>query len=289
LSRSLRNPLVKPFVKWAGGKRQLMPEILKYKPKSYKKYIEPFVGGGSVFLQLQNSKTIINDFNSELINAYTTIRDNVDELILELENHRDNNSKEYFYELREWDRNGILETKNNIERASRFIYLNKTCFNGLFRVNSQGQFNVPYGNYKNPNIVNREVLIADSRFLNRSGVKILNGDFEKAVKSARAGDFIYFDPPYAPLDDSSNFVGYTLNGFGYAEQERLRDLFVKLDKKGCFVMLSNSSSKVIHELYKDYAENTIIIGANRNINSKGDNRGKVDEVLIMNYNYLDTE
>ena len=286
MSKTTKNPLVKPFVKWAGGKRQLMSEIVKYKPKTYKKFVEPFVGGGSVFMELQNNKTVINDFNSELINTYIVIRDNLDELIQELEKHKENDSKEYFYILREWDRNGILEEKSNVERASRFIYLNKTCFNGLFRVNSQNQFNVPYGNYKNPNIVNKEVLIADSKFLNKSGIKIMNGDFEKAAKTARKGDFVYFDPPYAPLvEDSQSFVGYTLNGFGYEEQVRLRDLFIELDKKGCFVMLSNSSSKFIHDLYSDYKENTIIIGANRNINSKASGRGKVDEVLIMNYNY----
>lgn len=286
MSKQTKNPLVKPFVKWAGGKRQLMSEIVKYKPKTYKKFIEPFVGGGSVFMELQNNKTVINDFNSELINTYIVIRDNVDELIQELEKHKENDSKEYFYELRAWDRDGTLEKKSNVERASRFIYLNKTCFNGLFRVNSQGQFNVPYGNYKNPNIVNKEVLIADSKFLNKSGIKIMNGDFEEATKTARKGDFVYFDPPYAPLvEDSQSFVGYTLNGFDYAEQVRLRDLFVELDKKGCFVMLSNSSSKLIHDLYADYKENTIIIGATRNINSKASGRGKVDEVLVMNYNY----
>lgn len=286
MSKQTKNPLVKPFVKWAGGKRQLMAEIVKYKPKTYKKFIEPFVGGGSVFMELQNNKTVINDFNSELINTYIVIRDNVDGLIQELEKHKKNDSKEYFYELRAWDRDGTLEKKSNVERASRFIYLNKTCFNGLFRVNSQGQFNVPYGNYKNPNIVNKEVLIADSKFLNKSGIKILNGDFEEATKTARKGDFVYFDPPYAPLvEDSQSFVGYTLNGFDYKEQVRLRDLFVELDKKGCFVMLSNSSSKLIHDLYSDYKENTIIIGANRNINSKASGRGKVDEVLVMNYNY----
>ncbi|EME8072283.1 DNA adenine methylase [Enterococcus faecium] len=286
MSKQTKNPLVKPFVKWAGGKRQLMSEIIKYKPKTYKKFVEPFVGGGSVFMELQNNKTVINDFNSELINTYIVIRDNLDELIQELEKHKENDSKEYFYTLREWDRNGILEEKSNVERASRFIYLNKTCFNGLFRVNSQNQFNVPYGNYKNPNIVNKEVLIADSKFLNKSGIKIMNGDFEKAAKTARKGDFVYFDPPYAPLvEDSQSFVGYTLNGFDYEEQVRLRDLFIELDKKGCFVMLSNSSSKLIHDLYSDYKENTIIIGATRNINSKASGRGKVDEVLIMNYNY----
>lgn len=287
MKNSNKNPLIKPFVKWAGGKRQLMPEINKYKPQKYNKLIEPFVGGGAVFMELQNPKTIINDYNTELINTYETVRDEVENLILQLEVHNKNNSKEYFYELREWDRNGTLEQKSAVERAARFIYLNKTCFNGLFRVNSQGQFNVPYGNYKNPNIVNANVLLADSKFLQKPGVQILKGDFENAANKARKGDFIYLDPPYAPLDDSQNFVGYTLNGFGYKDQVRLRDLFVKLHNKGCYVMLSNSSTKLIHELYDQFKDTTIILGATRNINSKANGRGKVDEVLIMNYDYLD--
>ena len=217
---------------------------------------------------------------------YEVVRDNVDELLDILKIHADNNSEEYFYSLREWDRTGVLEEKSSVERAGRFIYLNKTCYNGLFRVNAQGQFNVPYGRYKNPNIINEEVLRADSKFLNKSTIKILNGDFEKAVKNAKKGDFVYLDPPYAPLvEDTQNFVGYTLNGFGYEEQVRLRDLFIKLDKKGCYVMLSNSSSKLIHELYKSYAETTEIVGATRMVNSKATGRGKVDEVLIMNYDY----
>lgn len=286
MAKIIKNPLVKPFVKWVGGKKQLMDYINLYKPKSFGRYYEPFVGGGSVFMSFQHSKTTINDFNSELINVYKVVRDDVDNLIMKLKVHDENNSKEYYYELREWDRTGVLEKKSCTERAARFIYLNKTCYNGLFRVNSQGQFNVPYGKYKNPNIVNEEVLRADSKFLNKSTIKIMNGDFEKAVKNAKKGDFIYLDPPYAPLvEDTHSFVGYTLNGFGYEEQVRLRDLFVKLDKKGCYVMLSNSSSKIIHELYKDYESTTEIVGATRMVNSKSSGRGKVDEVLIMNYNY----
>lgn len=284
--KNIKNPLVKPFVKWVGGKKQLLDIINLYRPKSFGRYYEPFVGGGSVFMNLQYSKTTINDYNTELINVYEVVRDSVDELLAVLKVHAEKNSQEYFYSLREWDRTGTLEEKNSVERAARFIYLNKTCYNGLFRVNAQGQFNVPYGRYKNPNIVNEEVLRADSKFLNKSTIKILKGDFEHSVKNAKKGDFIYLDPPYAPLvEDTHNFVGYTLNGFGYEEQLRLRDLFIKLDKKGCYVMLSNSSSKIIHELYKDYAETTEIVGATRMVNSKASGRGKVDEVLIMNYNY----
>ncbi|BAX65832.1 hypothetical protein FD49_GL001320 [Latilactobacillus sakei subsp. sakei DSM 20017 = JCM 1157] len=283
-----KNPLVKPFVKWAGGKRQLIPQITKYMPKTFGRYYEPFVGGGAVFFQLQYNKSTINDFNTELFLAYNAVRDNIDELISNLKIHEANTSSDYYYEVREWDRNGIIDTKSNVERAARFIFLNKTGFNGLFRVNSQNQINTPYGKYKNPAIVNEIVLRHVSKFLNKSTIKIINGDFEDAVKGARRGDFIYFDPPYAPMvNDRQSFVGYTLNGFGADEQERLRDLVDRLTAKGVKVMLSNSSVPYIHEIYANYKDTTVIVPASRSINSKATGRGKVDEVLIMNYNYLD--
>lgn len=189
-----KNPLVKPFVKWAGGKRQLLPEINQYLPKTIKRYFEPFVGGGAVFLNMQFPNTTINDFNGELTNAYAVVKDNVDELITILMQHQNSNSSEYYYQVRSWDRDGQLSQKTNIERAARFIYLNKTGFNGLFRVNSQGQINVPYGRYKNPAIVNEEVLRAVSVYLNKSNVKIYNGDYEDALKQCKPGDFVYLDP-----------------------------------------------------------------------------------------------
>jgi DNA adenine methylase len=282
-----KNPMVKPVLKWAGGKRQLMPQILEYIPKKFGRYYEPFVGGGALFFELQNSKSTINDFNTELILTYKSIRDNLDQLVQLLKQHEQNNSSEYYYEIREWDRNGIIDNKNNVERAARFIYLNKTGFNGLFRVNSQNQMNTPYGRYKNPAIVNAEILTAVSEFLNDSKVEILNGDFEEAVKNVKRGDFVYFDPPYAPLvDDKKSFVGYTLNGFDAKEQERLRDLFNALTNKGVKVMLSNSSVPYIHDIYSEYKDTTIVVPAKRSINSKSSGRGKVDEVLIMNYDYL---
>lgn len=282
-----KNPMVKPVLKWAGGKRQLMPQILEYIPKKFGRYYEPFVGGGALFFELQNSKSTINDFNTELILTYKSIRDNLDQLVQLLKQHEQNNSSEYYYEIREWDRNGIIDNKNNVERAARFIYLNKTGFNGLFRVNSQNQMNTPYGRYKNPAIVNAEILTAVSEFLNDPKVEILNGDFEEAVKNAKRGDFVYFDPPYAPLvDDKKSFVGYTLNGFDAKEQERLRDLFNALTNKGVKVMLSNSSVPYIHDIYSEYKDTTIVVPAKRSINSKSSGRGKVDEVLIMNYDYL---
>lgn len=277
-------PLLKPFLKWAGGKRQLLPDLNKYFPESYNSYHEPFVGAGAVLFDLKPKTAFINDFNNELINTYQVIKNDVDTLIELLKDHEKKNSKEYFYSVREWDRNGTIETLTNTERAARLIYLNKTCFNGLFRVNSKGQFNVPYASYKNPLIVNEDVLIAVSDYLNNNDVTILNGDFNQILDYAQKGDFIYLDPPYAPVTDNNNsFTSYTLNGFDNAEQERLRDVFVELDIRGCYVMLSNSSVPLIHELYSDYAETTQIVGANRMINSNGKKRGKVDEVIITNY------
>ncbi|HLS36571.1 MAG TPA: DNA adenine methylase [Bacillota bacterium] len=281
---SLDKQLVRPFVKWAGGKRQLLHYINEYRPKTFNRYIEPFVGGGSVFLDFQLDKPVINDFNEELINTYKMVRDKLADLIEHLKVHEENNSKEYYYEVRSWDREDSYQSRTDVERAARFIYLNKTGYNGLYRVNSKNQFNVPFGRYENPNIVNEDVLQNVSAYLNQSEAKILCGDFEKAVEYAEPGDFIYFDPPYAPIDaDSQNFVGYTLDGFGYDEQVRLKETFDRLHELGCYVMLSNSSSEFIHDLYKEYADTTQIVGATRNVNSKASGRGKVDEVIVMNY------
>ena len=279
-----KNPLVKPFVKWAGGKRQLLPQINENTPKNFKKYYEPFVGGGAVFLDKQLKKVVINDFNSELTNAYQVVKDSSEELLKLLETHSENNSSDYYYEIRAWDRDGTLDTKSEVERAARFIYLNKTGFNGLFRVNSHGQVNVPYGKYKNPAIVNEAVIRAVSKYLQKSDITILNGDYGDALKDVKKHDFVYLDPPYADVtNDKKSFVGYTLNGFGDEEQERLRDVFKELDAKGAYVMMSNSSTPYIHELYKEYNETTKIVKAKRAINSKASGRGAVDEVLIMNY------
>lgn len=279
-----KNPLVKPFVKWAGGKRQLLPQINENTPKNFKKYYEPFVGGGAVFLDKQLKKVVINDFNSELTNAYQVVKDSSEELLKLLETHSENNSSDYYYEIRAWDRDSTLDTKSEVERAARFIYLNKTGFNGLFRVNSHGQVNVPYGKYKNPAIVNEAVIRAVSKYLQKSDITILNGDYGDALKDVKKNDFVYLDPPYADVtNDKKSFVGYTLNGFGDEEQERLRDVFKELDAKGAYVMMSNSSTPYIHELYKEYNETTKIVKAKRAINSKASGRGAVDEVLIMNY------
>ncbi|USS90681.1 DNA adenine methylase [Fructilactobacillus carniphilus] len=273
-----------PFVKWAGGKRQLLPEIMKYIPDKINNYYEPFIGGGAVFFNIKCNHPIINDFNRELINSYMVVKNDVENLINLLKIHENNNSKEYYYKLRSWDRTNSIENKSNTERAARFIYLNKTGFNGLFRVNSQEQFNVPYGRYKHPSIVNVENLRKASLYLNNSEATILNGDYYNAIKKAKKGDFVYLDPPYAPLtQDRESFVGYTINGFGKDQQIRLRNVFDELTNKGVYAMLSNSKVPLIENLYEKYKNTTKIVSAKRNINSNTSGRGEVQELLIKNY------
>lgn len=275
-----KSKVIQPFLKWAGGKRQLLPEIRKYVPKRMGTYYEPFLGGAAVLFDLQPKKAVINDINSELINTYLVIKNNVEDLIEDLKKHE--NTSDYYYKIRDLDRDKNQFSKlSDVEKASRLIYLNKTCFNGLFRVNSQGQFNVPFGRYKNPNIVNEFVLRAVSHYLNNNEVEILNVDFADAVSNAKKGDFVYLDSPYDPVSDTASFTGYTLGGFNKDEQIRLRDLFVDLDKRGCKVLLSNSATDFIKDLYKDYRIE--IVSATRNINSIASKRGKIDEVLVMNY------
>lgn len=268
-----------PFLKWAGGKRQLLPEIRKRIPARFHTYFEPFVGAGAVFFDIQPKKAVINDINFELINTYRVIQNNVEKLIAELEKYK--NEKEFYYKIRNLDRTQEFEKLSNVERAARLIYLNKTCFNGLFRVNRRGQFNVPFGKYKHPNIVNADVLRAVHEYLITNEISILNVDFEQAVEQAEAGDFIYFDPPYDPLSETANFTDYSLHGFTRDDQIRLRDLFVKLDKRGCYVLLSNSATPFIKELYADF--HVEIVEANRTINSDAAKRGKIAEVLVRNY------
>ncbi|MCM3398210.1 DNA adenine methylase [Oceanobacillus profundus] len=278
-----RNSLLQPYLKWAGGKRQLLPEIRKYRPQNFNTYYEPFVGAGAVLFDLQPKNSIINDVNSELVNTYKVLKSKqgLEELLQLLQHHKENNSKEYFYQVRDEDRDESYKNKSEIEKAARLIYLNKTCFNGLFRVNSQGQFNVPFGNYKNPQIVNEIVLRAVHNYLNSAEVEILNQDFQEVLSTAEKGDFIYLDPPYDPVSSTSSFTGYSLDGFNREDQIRLRDTFVELDKRGCKVLLSNSATGFIKEIYGSYKIE--IVSAKRNINSVASKRGKIDEVLVMNY------
>lgn len=268
-----------PFLKWVGGKRQLISDISPLLPSKISTYYEPFIGGGALLFHLQPKKAVINDYNSELINTYEVIRDNVEDLIIDLAKHK--NEKDYFYEMRAKDRQYNFNELSDIERASRVLYLNKTCFNGLYRVNKSGEFNTPFGSYKNPNIVNEPVLRAVSAYLNQNDIKILNVDFEQAVKGARKGAFVYFDPPYDPVSKSSNFTGYIEGGFGADEQERLRDICVDLDKKGVKFLLSNSATCFMKDLYKDFE--IIEVNAKRHINSVGTKRGFVAEILVRNY------
>lgn len=276
--------LVGPVLKWVGGKRQLLDEIIPIIPKKYSTYVEPFLGGAAVLFELQPNKAIINDYNKELINVYCVIRDFPEELINELEKHRENNSEEYFYQIRSLDRSDNFFYLTDIERAARIIYLNKTCYNGLYRVNSSGQFNSPYGKYKNPNIVNEVTIRAVSKYLNKNKIQIKNGDYKDVLKGLRKGAFVYLDPPYMPISSSSSFTGYTEGGFDYEKQKELRDECLKLNKKGIKFLLSNSYCPEILELYNDKDIFKIIeVKAKRNINSKADKRGEIKEVLIYNY------
>ncbi|MEM9804801.1 MAG: DNA adenine methylase [Cyanobacteria bacterium P01_D01_bin.56] len=269
----------RPFLKWAGGKRQLVPELLKYAPVHYRQYYEPFIGGGALLLSLQPGQATISDSNEELINCYRVVKESVDELIALLQGHR--NEKSYFYEVREWDRQTEFATRTDVQRAARIIFLNKTCYNGLFRVNSKGQFNAPFGKYKNPNIANEQVLRAVSRYLNEANVTIRRKDFAATVADAGVRDFVYFDPPYDPVSTTASFTAYDTNGFNRDEQCRLKRVVDDLTARGCRVMLSNASTEFIQDLYGDYHQ--IRVQAKRAINSNAAKRGKVDELLVMNY------
>lgn len=276
-----KEPLVQPFLKWAGGKRQLLSFIRPLMPKKMKRYYEPFLGGGAVFFDKQPSTAIVNDFNAELINCYQVIRDFPQELIAET--LKLPNTSEDFYRIREMDRSAAFSSLSAVKRAARLLYLNKTCYNGLFRVNSQGQFNVPFGNYKNPIIADPAVVRAVSQYLKKIKITFRSQDFAEAVADAKEGDFVYFDPPYDPVSDTSSFTGYSLNGFDKAEQHRLKKVCDELTERGVKFMLSNSYTPFISDLYAN--ENYIIhtVQARRNINSIAAGRGKIDEVLILNY------
>lgn len=262
-----------PPIKWAGGKRQLLSQFHPLFPSHYQKYLEPFVGGGSVFFYLQPPRSVLIDNNQELINFYHVLQDSVENLLLDLEKHE--NTPEYFYEIREKDPKKL----SAIERASRFLYLNRTSYNGLWRVNRQGKFNAPFGRYKNPKIKNEPLLRRASDCLQKA--EIIWGDFTSVLEHAAVGDFIYFDPPYHPLSSTANFTSYTSDSFSAHDQKRLAEIFRLLDKKGCLLMLSNSDTAFIKELYRGY--NTTLVSARRAINSKGNKRGAVSEIVIRNY------
>lgn len=270
---------VPSLIKWAGGKKQLLEQLEKFFPKQIERYFEPFVGGGTIaFYLLKTHKEIkkifLSDINEELITTYNQVKSNVDKLILLLKEYKLKHNNEFYYQIRAEE----VKKLTPLQIATRFIYLNKTCFNGLYRVNSKGQFNVPIGSYKNPLICNEKDLREISKLLQKDD--IATNQFYDTVKEAKKGDFIYFDPPYYPLKKAS-FTTYTKDNFLDKEQIKLKELFVELDKKGAKVMLSNSDSPFIKELYKDYYIN--FVKANRMINCNGKDRGKVNEVVITNY------
>ena len=273
--------LVVPFLKWPGGKRQLMPETRKMLPDGVTDhpYYEPFIGGGALFFELLPKRAVINDYNEELINVYTVIRDNPSELIEDLKRHK--NTAEYFYKIRAIDRQPLFSDLTRIERASRIIYLNKTCYNGLYRVNNAGEFNSPFGRYKNPNIVNEPVIKAVSKYLNSSQIQISSCDYALILKDIPTDSFVYLDPPYHPISESSSFTGYVQGGWDEGDQLRLRDVCNRLRDNGIKFLLSNSASDFIREIYFDY--NIHIVQAKRSVNSNSSRRGQVDEFLIRNY------
>jgi DNA adenine methylase len=276
----MNNLLLSPLLKWVGGKRQLLSDIIPMIDNKCSTYVEPFIGGGAVLFSMQPKKAIINDYNDELINVYKVVRDNLDELLELLYIHQANNSSEYYYEVRAWDRGEYLNKMSNIEKAARIIYLNKTCYNGLYRVNSAGQFNSPYGRYKNPNIVNEAVLKAVSNYFKNNDIDIRNGDYRDTLINLDKRSFVYLDPPYMPISSSSSFTGYTEGGFGYNRQVELKEECDKLTQQGIRFVQSNSDCDEIRELYKEYKIKTV--KAKRSINSVAKKRGEINEVLIYN-------
>jgi DNA adenine methylase len=280
-----KNPLVKPFLKWAGGKRQLLPEIRKYLPPDPRNitYYEPFAGAGAVLFDLRPPRAVINDRNAELMMSYRMVRENVEALISVLKIHAEKNSREYYYAVRGLDRDPLAFGRlTDTEKAARLIFLNKTCYNGLYRVNSQGFFNVPYGRYKNPAVCEEPVLRAVHEYLSSGGIEIKSGDFEEAVQTAGEGSFVYFDPPYHRSGEK-NFTAYQAGGFDDVEQTRLRDVFFSLTKRGVPCLLSNADTPFIRGLYEDDRVEILTRPAKRAINSQASGRGAVSEVLIKNW------
>ena len=273
-----------PFVKWVGGKRGLLSQIVPLIPKEFNNYFEPFVGGGALFFELyslgllKDKNVYLFDINSELINAYNIVKSNPSDLVKELKKFKEKHSKEFYYEVRAWDREEKFLKRSEIERATRFIYLNKTCFNGLYRVNSKGYHNVPIGSYKNPNICDELVIYNASEALQNA--TILNSSYKEVLLHAKENDFVYFDPPYYPLTPTSSFTSYNENTFLDKEQKELFEAFDKLAKQNSHVMHSNSDTDFINELYKEFEIRNI--QANRFINSKSSGRGKISEVLVKN-------
>lgn len=277
----MSNPIVAPFVKWAGGKRQLLPQIRERMPQHYNRYFEPFVGGGAVLFDLQPEHALINDINKALINAYKIICENPEEFlraVKQLDNEMQQNGKEYYYAKREDYNDKLMRAEYDVELAALFVFINKHCFNGLYRVNGKGLFNVPYNNSRRAS-VDEAAIMATSKYL--QGVTIIDGDFELACKDAKKGDFIFIDSPYAPLNPIS-FESYTKEGFDIESHKRLATLFDELTARGCYCMLTNHNTDLINELYGNKGYRIDVVSVKRMINSNASNRVG-EEVIICNY------
>lgn len=277
----MSNSSVAPFVKWAGGKRQLIPQIRERMPEKYNDYYEPFVGGGAVIFDLLPANALINDINKALINTYRTICNEPDAFLKEvnrLDNDMWEDGKKYYYSIREHYNDKLMRSEYDVELAALFVFINKHCFNGLYRVNGKGLFNVPYNNSRRVS-VDEDVIIATSEYLR--GVTIIDGDFEQASKNAKKGDFVFIDSPYAPLNPTS-FESYTKEGFDIESHKRLAKLYDELTARGCYCMLTNHNTELINELYgnKDYKID--VVSVKRMINSDASNRVG-EEVIICNY------
>ena len=277
----MSNSSVAPFVKWAGGKRQLIPQIRERMPEKYNDYYEPFVGGGAVIFDLLPANALINDINIALINTYRTICNEPDAFLKEvnrLDNDMWEDGKKYYYSIREHYNDKLMRSEYDVELAALFVFINKHCFNGLYRVNGKGLFNVPYNNSRRVSI-DEEAIMAASEYLR--GVTIIDGDFEQACKNAKKGDFVFIDSPYAPLNPTS-FESYTKEGFDIESHKRLAKLYNELTARGCYCMLTNHNTELINELYgnKDYKID--VVSVKRMINSDASNRVG-EEVIICNY------
>lgn len=273
---TLISPVIspRPFLKWAGGKAQLIQQYLPFFPGNFRTYHEPFLGGGAIFFHLQPARAILTDINPELVNAYQCVRDQVDAVITRLEHHHQQHSPDYYYQMRS------TVSDDAIERAARLIYLNKTCYNGLYRENSKGQFNVPIGRYKAPKVCNPDLLRSVSRSLQSADIALRPFDAVMTVATT-SQDFVYFDPPYHPISTTSRFTAYNRYSFHPADQIRLRDTFVALANRGVRVMLSNSDCPFVRDLYREFTVHTIM--ATRAINSNAQRRGKITEVLVTSW------
>lgn len=277
----MSNSSVAPFVKWAGGKRQLITQIRERMPEKYNDYYEPFIGGGAVIFDLLPANALINDINKALINTYRTICNEPDAFLKEvnrLDNDMWEDGKKYYYSIREHYNDKLMRSEYDVELAALFVFINKHCFNGLYRVNGKGLFNVPYNNSRRVS-VDEDVIIATSEYLRR--VTIIDGDFEQACKNAKKGDFVFIDSPYAPLNPTS-FESYTKEGFDIESHKRLAKLYDELTARGCYCMLTNHNTELINGLYGNKGYTIDVVSVKRMINSDASNRVG-EEVIICNY------